>query len=134
LHPKCGFISVLSQFSLDSAEGGQRIEIAKYKKIENSKFLSDRHPFNIPSLLVGTVGLTLRLNFEEWLNSQGSGFQLRPAELTDRRRGTVGDAHSANSTVKKVKVLHVQTFSHMRPLATPYRLSDIYMDRSYEGP
>jgi hypothetical protein len=68
------FISVLSQFSLDSAEGGQRIEIAKYKKIENSNFLSDRHPFNIPSLLVGTVGLTLRLNFEGWLNSQGFRF------------------------------------------------------------
>jgi hypothetical protein len=85
---------VLSHFSLDSAEGGQRIEIAKYKKIENSKFLSDRHPFNIPSLLVGTVGLTLRLNFE------GSGFQ--PGRQS-QPIGVVGDVHSANLTVKKVK-------------------------------
>jgi hypothetical protein len=38
-------------------QGGQRTEMAKYKKIENSK-----------GLLVGTVGLTLRLNFEGWLN------------------------------------------------------------------
>jgi hypothetical protein len=89
-----GFISVFGHISLDSAKGGQRIEIAKYKKIENSKFLSDHHPFNIPSLLVGTVGLTLRLNFE------GSGFQ--PGRQS-QPIGVVGDVHSANLTVKKVK-------------------------------
>lgn len=74
---------MLSHFSLDSVEGGQRMETAKYKTIENSKFLSNRHPFN--SKFIGGVDIT----FELWMVAQLSRFKFSTltAEPTDRRRG-----------------------------------------------
>jgi hypothetical protein len=88
---------VLSHFSLDSAEGGQRIEIAKYKRIENSKFLSDRHTFN-SKFIGGDCGVDV--TFALWTVAPLK-VQVFNSTRQSQLIGVVGDVHSANWAIKK---------------------------------